>query len=165
MRRIKNLIMFFCLLAQWSSSCYAQDKIPGIIVEMNNGQKIEYKLADNPKLAFDGTTITLTTNEITVEYKPTDLKKVTTGDVQNDNTGVHDLEQDVTQGTIQAEGGFVRLSGFTPNEPVRIYSLSGVLTTAYSIPDAGTLIISISSLPTGISIIKTNNQSIKITKR
>ena len=45
---------------------YAQDKVPGIIVELANGQKVEYRLADNPKFVFDGQTIKLTAEGVAV---------------------------------------------------------------------------------------------------
>ena len=67
---------------------YAQDKVPGIIVELANGQKVEYRLADNPKFVFDGQTIKLTAESVAVEYTPSELAKVTTGEVEG-ATGNH----------------------------------------------------------------------------
>ena len=141
---------------------YAQDKVPGIIVELANGQKVEYRLADNPKFVFDGQTIKLTAEGVAVEYTPSELAKVTTGEVEN-VTGIEELKSQ--QGDIKVEAGFARLSGFTAGEAVKIYSIGGSLVATHYVESDGSLVIPISSLPSGISIIKTNQQTIKITKR
>lgn len=141
---------------------YAQDKVPGIIVELANGQKVEYKLSDNPKFVFDGQTITLTADGVKVEYIPSELAKVMTGEVEG-TTGIEEME--TQSGDIKVEAGFARLSGFTAGEAVRVYSIGGSLVTTRYIESDGSLVIPISTLPSGISIIKTNQQTIKITKR
>lgn len=141
---------------------YAQDKVPGIIVELANGQKVEYKLSDNPKFVFDGQTITLTANGVKVEYIPSELAKVMTCEVEG-TTGIEEME--TQSGDIKVEAGFARLSGFTAGEAVRVYSIGGSLVTTRYIESDGSLVIPISTLPSSISIIKTNQQTIKITKR
>lgn len=156
-----SLIVFYLVIGVTSG--FAQDKVQGIIVELNSGKKIEYRLVDHPKLLFDGNKITLTTDEVMVEYTPVDLKKVMTGEVDNIETDIQELP--LSQGNIKVESGFVQLSGFDVGETVRVYSVNGGLTASYKTGSEGSLVISISSLPSGISIIKTINQSIKITKR
>ena len=141
---------------------YAQDKVPGIIVELANGQKVEYKLSDNPKFVFDGQTITLTADGVQVEYTPSELAKVMTGDVEG-ATGI--VETEKQSGDIKVEDGFVRLKGFSAGEAVHVYSVSGTQMASYQISSDGSLVIPVSALPSGISIIKTNQQTIKITKR
>ncbi len=159
--KIKSLLVFGLLT--WGGLCsYAQDKVPGIIVELTNGQKIEYRLSDNPKLVFDGQTITLTADGVSVEYTPSELAKVTTGEVEN-ATGIEELKSQ--QGDIKVEAGFARLSGFTAGEVVRVYSVGGSLVATHYVESDGSLVIPISSLPSGISIIKTNQQTIKITRK
>lgn len=155
--------MVFEFLALGSSLGYAQDKVPGIIVELANGEKIEYRLTDNPKMEFDGQTITLTADGVHVEYSPLQLLKVRTGDVQSDGSGIAELASQ--EGEIMLDAGFVRLSGFKAGETVCVYSLSGLLTASYQISSDGSLMLPVPSLPSGISIIKVNQQTIKITKR
>ena len=141
----------------------AQDMVPGIIVELANGQKIEYRIADKPKMVFDGSKITLTAEGVIVEYTPTELLKVTTGEVKN--TGADIKEMVIPIGDIKVDAGFVRLSGFAIGESVNIYSVSGIIHASYQISNDGSHVIPISSLPLGISIIKVNNQSVKITRK
>ena len=155
--------MVLTFLIMGSFKVQAQDMVPGIIVELANGQKIEYRIADKPKMVFDGSKITLTAEGVTVEYTPTELLKVTTGEVKNTGTDIKEMV--IQSGNIKVNEGFVRLSGFAVGESVNVYSVSGILKTSYQISSDGPLVIPISSLPLGISIIKVNNQSVKITRK
>lgn len=162
MKQNRLLMAVFLFLTGGLGVCNAQNKVLGIIVELANGQKVEYRLSDNPKFVFDGQTITLTADGVKVEYTPNELVKVVTGEVE-DATGIKEME--TQQGSIKVEAGFVRLKGFASDEAVRVYSISGTLTASYFTSADGSLLIPLSSLPSGISIIKTNKQTIKITKR
>lgn len=161
MRLTKLLLMVFGLFAVGGLNGYAQDKVPGIIVELTTGEKIEYRLMDIPKLMFNGQTITLTADGVRVEYLPSELAKVTTGEVKDVSS---DIEELIPQtGNVSVESGFVRLSGFKDGECVRIYSVGGTLTASYKTIN-GSLVIPILMLPSGVSIIKINQQTIKISK-
>lgn len=160
--RTKSLVVLW-LLTVGSIYGYAQDKVPGIIVELSSGAKVEYRLADNPKMVFDGQTIKLTAEGVAVEYTPTELVKVTPSEVADINSGLGEVV--AKQGDIKVEAGFVKLMGFAVNEAVRVYSVGGSLTATYYTSADGLLVIPVSTLPSGISIIKISKQSIKITKR
>ena len=162
MKRKKKFLMLFSFLLVGGVNGYAQDKVPGIIVELANGQKVEYRLTDNPKFVFDGQTITLTADGVQVEYTPSELAKVMTGEVE-DATGIEETE--TQSGDIKVEDGFVRLKGFSAGEAVHVYSVSGTQMASYQISSDGSLLIPVSALPSGISIIKTNQQTIKITRK
>lgn len=158
-----RLLIVFCSLLLGFSHGYAQNKVLGIIIEMTNGEKMEYRLVDNPLMLFDGKTITLTADDIKVEFTPKELQKVMMGDVENVVNAINEVV--TNQGTAEVNSGFVRLSGFQSGETVRVYNIAGILADTFKIYEDGTLVISISSLPSGTSIIKTNKQSIKISKR
>ena len=160
--KLKSLVVF-TLLVTSNFYCNAQNKVPGVIVELANGQKVEYRLVDKPKLVYDGSKITLTAEGVVVEYTPSNLKKVMTGEVENVPSGIE--EYATPQSDIRIDAGFIRLSGFKANEDVRVYSVTGNIIASYSTNADGTLVIPISSMPSGISIIKANKQSIKITKQ
>lgn len=159
----RSSLLLLTFLIVGSFKVHAQDTVPGIIVELANGQKIEYRIADKPKMVFDGSKITLTAEGVTVEYTPTELLKVTTGEVKNTGTDIKEMV--VQSGDIKVNEGFVRLNGFAVGESVNVYSVSGILQASYQTSGDGSLIIPISTLPLGISIIKVNNQSVKITRK
>lgn len=159
--RSSLLVLSFLIVGNFKVQ--AQDMVPGVIVELANGQKFEYRIADKPKMVFDGSKITLTTEGVTVEYTPNELLKVTTGEVKNTGTDIKEMV--IPFGDIKVNAGFVRLNGFATGEFVNVYSVIGILQASYQISDDGSLVIPISYLPIGISIIKVNNQSVKITRK
>ena len=158
----KQLLLLALSAVMWGQSM-AADKVPGAIIELSSGKTVEIALTDNPKMTFDGTTVKLTAVNVNVEYTPAEIVKVTIGEVESSVSGISSME--TSQATISVEGGFVRLSGFSANEAVKVYTLSGVETSSFETDASGSLAISISSLPQGISIIKASNQIIKITRK
>ena len=158
----KQLLLLALSAVMWGQSL-AADKVPGAIIELSSGKTVEIALTDNPKMTFDGTTVKLTAVNVNVEYTPAEIVKVTIGEVESSVSGISSME--TSQATISVEGGFVRLSGFSANEAVKVYTLSGVETSSFETDASGSLAISISSLPQGISIIKASNQIIKITRK
>ena len=160
--KIRKRLLGFVFVALTPFYVHAQNTVSGIIVELSSGQKVEYRLADNPKLVFDGQTVTLTTDKVRVEYKPTELAKVTPVELEK-TTGIEQIETET--GAIKLESDFVRLSGFAAGETVRVSSISGSQTAAYQIASDGSLVIPLSSLPSGITVIKVNQQSIKIIRK
>ena len=159
---MKKLLFFLLslLFVLGKMNSFAQDKVKGIIVELSSGKKMEFRLDDHPKLVFDGQTIKLTADGVQVEYAPLDLMKLTMGQVSNVSSGIE--ERTSAQNDIKVEAGFVRLNGFKEGDSITVYSSNGAKLAEYRIGFNGSLVIPISSLPTGISVIKTNKQFIKI---
>ena len=159
---MKKLLFFLLslLFVLGKMNSFAQDKVKGIIVELSSGKKMEFRLDDHPKLVFDGQTIKLTADGVQVEYAPLDLMKLTMGQVSNVSSGIE--EHTSAQNDIKVEAGFVRLNGFKEGDSIAVYSSNGAKLAEYRIGFNGSLVIPISSLPTGISVIKTNKQFIKI---
>lgn len=156
--KISILVFFLFILGQVKT--FSQDKVKGIIVELNSGKKMEFRLDDHPKFVFDGQIIRLTADGVQVEYAPLDFMKLTMGEVSNVSSGIE--EDTSTQKDIKVEAGFIRLNGFNVSDAVTVYSSNGTKLAEYRIGRDGSFVIPISSLPTGMSIIKANKQSIKI---
>ena len=164
MMKDKTFLLIVFLLAIVSNTrCLGHEKVQGIIVELSSGEKMEYRLKDHPKMTYDGQTIKLTADGVSLSYTPSEITKVTTGEVDDVSNGIEELKS--STGEISINTGFVRLSGFQPNESVRVYSMDGKIRTNYQTLADGSLVISLSNLPLGISIIKVNKETIKITKR
>lgn len=140
---------------------FAKDKVQGIIIQLSTGENVECMLSDNPKMVFDGTTVTITAANLTLKVTPSEIKKVMMGTV-DDTSGIDDAK--INSSLVELNEDYVRLSGFTSCEEIKVYSASGVLYGAYRASTDGNFILPMSSLPIGISIIKSNKQSIKISK-
>lgn len=157
------LLIVFLLTVVGNTRCFAQAMVQGIIVELSSGEKLEYRLADHPKMVFDGQTVELTADGISLSYTPSEIAKVTIGEVDDVSSGIKEMES--SSGEISVNSGFVRFSGFLPNEPVRVYSMDGIIRATYHTLSDGSLVVPLSNLPSGISIIKVNKETIKITRR
>ena len=163
MNRLKKLLYVFILLFLEDMYVSAQNMVPAIIVELSSGKKVEFLLADKPKIVFDGQTIKLTANGIYIEYTPTEFVKVSTGEIQSNDSGIEELIPHHENIVVEAE--FICLKGFNSGDTVRIYSVEGNLTALYQISTNGSISIPISTLPSDVFIIKTNKQSIKMIKK
>lgn len=146
-----------------SISAHATDKVPKVIVELLSGGTIEIALANNPTIVFDGKKVKLTSKNENAEYDPSDILKVKVGEVDAADTGIKVIQE--KNGQIIVKEGFVRLAGFPANEAISVYSLKGVLITTFKTDANGSCTIDVQILPSGISIIKIQNESIKITRR
>lgn len=146
-----------------SVSIRATDKVPGVIVELSSGGSIEIALANNPKMIFDGKKIKITSTRDNAEYEPSDILKVKVGEVDAADTEIDGIQDE--KGQIKTEGGFVRLTGFPANETISIFSINGVLVDTFRTDANGSCTIDLKNLPSGISIFKAQNESIKITRR
>jgi hypothetical protein len=152
----------FLLFMLFSAMTTLAEKVSGVIVELSSGGTLEIAMAYNPKIFFDGKVIKLTATDVNVEYTPSEIKKVRIAEVDGIGTGINASEN--LSGSIQVEEGFVRLTGFAANEAVEVFSISGVMTAAFRTSANGSCTIDLRSLPSGVSIVKVQKQSIKITR-
>ena len=159
---MKKLYLLLLFVRFSFINAFASGKVPGVIINLSNGEKVEFVLSDNPKMFFDGTTITITTANLNLSLTPNEVMKVSVGDV-DDTSGIADAVSNSS--TIETKDGFVRLSGFVSGEEIKVYYASGVQYSSYNVSSDGTLIMSTSSLSNGVSIIKSNKQSIKVSKK
>lgn len=158
MKKLLLLLMPFL-----SVSTQATDKVPGVIVELSSGGTIEIALINSPKIVFDGKKIKITSTKDNAEYAPSDIIKVKVDEVDANDTGINSIQDE--KGQIKYEGGFVRLTGFPANETISVFSINGVLVNTFRTDANGSYTIDLMNLPSGMSIIKTRNESIKITRR
>lgn len=158
MKKLLLLLMLFL-----SVNIQAADKVSGVIVELSSGGTIEIALDNNPKMVFDGKKVKITSMKDNAEYEPSDILKVKVGEVDAADTGIIGIQDE--KGQIKTEGGFVRLTGFSANETISVFSINGALVNTFRTDANGSCTIDLKILPSGISIIKIQNESIKITRR
>lgn len=169
MKKLKSLLIAFATAI--SGSLMGQELAKCIVIETTDGEKMECFLSANPKLQQNNDVVTLTYTDIigetdkinTVEFKTLQILKVYFSEAALPSAinGVKASEES----RINIEAGMIHFSGYQADEKVRVYSLSGQFILEASVPANGELTLSVSSLPKGVSIIKTNNQSIKITRQ
>lgn len=159
------IIRLFLLLILFVSlnRVLAQEKEICVIVELSSGKQIGYRLVDHPRLVFNGKNIKLTSDKVSVEFVPSELVRLMIGELEIASTEI--AEETLWQNDIKLKADNIHLNGFDEGDVVSIYSVSGIHLMIYHVEATGSLIIPFASLPKGISVINTPQQSIKVIKR
>ena len=154
--------MLFLTLATASvGSLRAQAVADCVVVETTDGERMEYLLSDLPRITQSADAVTLTTSNTSVELSAESISKVYLA--VSSPTAVQKVKTPV--GSALLKESLLFLSGFQPGERVSLYHADGRLLMHRSISSGGTLTLSLEQLPSGIYIVKTNHQSIKIIKK
>lgn len=133
-----------------------------VVVETAAGQRMEYLLSDLPRIVHNDATVTLSTSNATVEFQTSEVAKVYVSTTSNHVVAVRDMTDG---GHVRVSGDAVCLSGYSPREAVSLYTTDGKLLKQYATDDQGRLAVTLSRLHAGIYVLKTNQQSIKFTKK
>ena len=131
-----------------------------VVIETTFGERMVCQFSENPKLSPDKEFVLLATTRLTVQYRAKDISKVYIADRETS-----DVDASTIKGGIVVEEDIVQIKGLNANEPTSIYALAGKIQKTYHASQDGELTILLSELKAGIYIIKTNKQSIKVTKR
>ncbi len=152
-RLISLFLMLYCL------SGIAQTK--HVVLETTFGERMICQFSENPKLVHNDKTVTLTTTRVTITYQASEITKVyIDGDSSSGISGTS-----VEKGKLTLSDDAIYLSGLSASEQVRVYTTNGKLISSHKTTENGDLILSLSNLPKGLYIIKTKNQSFKITRK
>ena len=135
-----------------------------VVVETTDGQRAEYLLTEQPQLRYDGQTVTFTTTAVTVEYVTAQVSRVFFDKATPTPTAIAPTTAKTTD-KLTFSTDHAIISGLQPGEEARICSLSGSLVATFQANGDGTLTIDLGSLPAGVSIINTSNQSFKVTRK
>ena len=162
---MKKLVIAFLTLATASAgSLRAQTVANCVVVETTGGGRMEYLLSSLPRITQTADAVTLTTATATVELQPSEIVKVYLSVTEvTDVKSVGRME--TADGSFSLSGDRVLLSGYRAGEKVSLYSADGRLLRQLSVGSDGRLCVSLSSQPSGIYIIRTSHQSVKITKK
>ena len=151
------LLLFMLLLPQWAS---AQEAYKCVVVETMDGERMEYLLSDNPRIVHHDGLVTLATNSVNVDFPTSNVLKVYLSD-----TATRISHAKKAEGEICLQENAVLLKEFSANESVHFYSSDGRLLWKQVTDSNGRLTVSLSSLQQGIYILKTNHQTLKISRK
>jgi len=133
---------------------------------LNDGKRVAYALADNPKVINGDGKITVVDNDITIEYPLTNVHKYVLG-VGTDYETVLKIGSVSTelQGSMKQSAGTLILQGFKAGSSVMVYAINGTLVTRSAIGSDGYLEMLLSHYPVGFYIVKVESQTFKFMKR
>jgi hypothetical protein len=144
-----SLLALFC-----SIIAKAEDK--SLIITFSDNTTQTFILSALPQITMANNKMKISAGSTTAEY---DLYKIKTFTFSG-TTGIENIENN---SSIIAEGDRIIVEGANAN--VRIFSVDGKTTTLKTTSLSNSTIIDISSLGRGIYIIKTNDKTLKISKK
>lgn len=165
MKHLRKLKLLFVAIALFSYShiCHADDTgDESVILWYTNGEKTCYLLSDKPVITYSGENVVLTATDVDIEVPMDDIERIT---IDKQTTGIKPDVSGQPQGHIAVNSDGAQLSGFEKGMKVYLYQVNGVLISQYTIPESGSLNISLNGMERGIYIIKAGRSTIKIARK
>ena len=134
-----------------------------LVVLTKDNVKTEFLLADKPMVKFEGKSLRITSAKADVTYMLADIIRFTY--INNNPTGITTLSEDEDPTEFSYADGSIVLSNLKKGALVAVYSLDGKLVQQLKANHQGTYRISLSSLPTGVYVVKADTITYKIMKR
>lgn len=158
----QRLLALLVMVTGGSLAVWAQSTSTYIVIWQQSGRTLSYALSSQPEITYAGDTLVLSYNNVTVEYPVADILKITFSDKATDiaqgaASGQHELI------TVTPDG--VSLQGFEAGMPVRLYTSAGQVVTSLSTHADGSLLLSLSSFPTGVYVVKAGKSTLKVLHR
>ena len=142
------MALFCCIIAK------AEDK--SLIITFNDNTTQTFVLSTLPQITMANNKMTILAGATTAEY---DLYKIKTF-IFSGTTSIRNIEDN---SEIKTEGNKIIIEGTNAN--VRIFSIDGKSTTIKTTNTSNSTVIDISSLNSGVYIIKANDKTVKISKQ
>lgn len=164
MRKSRHLpIMLLIAMLAMPTAMQAADKQNTLIVLTKNNVLHEFVLADKPMVTFEGTQLKVTCEKASASatFNLSDVIRFTYDG--KDATGIDEMT--VKPAEVSMEEGVLVISQMKANSTVNVFAMDGKLVRQLTAQRAGTYRLSLSSLPTGVYIVKADNITYKITKR
>ncbi len=130
-----------------------------ISIHQKDGMVMNYYFTDKPVVSYSGSDLVLTSSSVTVQYPLHTLRKMTIEGV-GDATAIDEVVVPDTEFSFSEEGANVR--GEKPGTPFYVFDMKGMKCAEGTIDAEGKANIRLSSLPSGIYIVKTQSTSFKI---
>ena len=134
---------------------------PQLKVWKKDGSTVLYALNEQPVTTFSDNKLVIKTSSATIEYPLADIQRYTYEGVE---TGIESIESDNSM-LVKQEKDKLSLRNLKAGEEVRLYSSSGSLLQIVKSNGTEPVVISLSSRPQGVYIVKSGNETIKLMKR
>lgn len=159
MKRIVFLCCLFCSL--FANSMRAASDTPFYLVVWTQGGPVYYAFEEQPVVNYDGAeNFLVRTTKVEVQYPVADVQKFTLTEEMPTA-----IQQVAANDGFRFSGNAVSFTSLRPESAVRVYNPSGMLIGTVITSADGTAHLSLSELPKGIYVIKTEKFTHKIIKK
>lgn len=131
-----------------------------LVIWQKDGSKVYYSLDEQPKTTFTTEDLVITTSTKTINYPLSQIQRYT---YEGGSLGINDIK---TQGVaISHHGEDIIMIGLPIGKSISIYSIDGKQLLSRLSDGSNRQTLSLSTLPTGVYIIKAETINYKFTKR
>lgn len=155
---MKKILLTATLMAFITSWSFAE---PQLKVWKKDKSTVLIALAEKPVTTFSDNKLVIKTSSATVEYPLADIQRYTYEGVE---TGIESIDSDNSV-LVKQEKNKLLLANLKAGAEVRLYNSSGSLLQIVKSNGTDPVVISLSSRPQGVYIVKSGNETIKLMKR
>ncbi len=158
---MKKVLCTFMLMLM-ASFAKADDGNVSLVVWTKDGTQAIYELQQRPLVTFEGTDLVITGDGIEAKYPTANLVRFTYMNVPADGI----LDKDADNEQVRYTDSQLIITQLKAGSVVSVYTADGRLVDSRTKPDGGTLRLPLSSLGTGVYIVKINgSQTFKIARK
>ena len=156
----RNILLLLLLHVAFLANLKAQKNEPCVVVEQTDGTNAEYSLSTQPVIKCIGTTLVLSTTKLRIEMLVTNVAKVY---LDSGSSGVESIQEQPV--SYHIAGNALYVQGIAPNSIVSLYDIDGLMLARQEADENGVLSLLLGQHPSGVIIVKANNQSFKIVRK
>lgn len=160
MKRRKMLLLLFCLVTALTTT-EAQTADQRLVVWQKNGEKVYIDLTEQPVTTFEDGQLVITTSDNTCLIYP--LESILRYTYEEAATEIARLPHEQTV-QISSDGTAVTFYNLKPGATVSLYAANGILMDQRTAREGSSITLSIANQPSGLYLVKSGNQTIKMMK-
>ena len=159
---IRN-ILFIIILFVTPLIAAASNEPTVLLVNLKGGEIHRFTLSEKPVITFDSEHVFINSSAFSTVYE--NVEKIYFQD--NTTTSVKNIDEQVHPrfSFKFTDGHTITVIGCTKTDRLAVYSINGAKVSADVERTAESIVVDLTSVPSGIYIIRVNTQSFKIQKR
>ena len=153
------LLTLLLLPAQTLFARVAEENVTCMVLTLTDGTVNRFALTDTPKVTYEGENLVVSTGDEQFTTAFSGISQITFEQV---STGISEMVGESQKPVFTP--GQARFEGLKNHATVSIYTVDGKMLSSVRANEEGTVSIDLSTLPQGIYVLRTPNQSYKIKK-
>ncbi len=136
----------------------AQDNAT-LVLWLSDGTKTDIEVSQLPQIKFENDKVIITSSVLNMEYKAEEVLRFT---YKGEGTAISPIHDEAG---VSQENGRLVFHGISSANQVSVYSTNGMRIPVSLSNNGGFYSLSLSTIPTGVYILKVNGKTSKFTKK
>ena len=155
---MRRKLLALTMLLGIGTFSFAQDN-KTLVVWLADGTQTDIEVSQQPQIKFGSGKVIITSSVLNMEYNANEVLRFT---YKGEGTAISPIHEEAG---ISQEDGRLVFHGITSADQVTIYSTNGMRIPVSIVTADGHYSISLSSIPSGVYILKVNGKTSKFTKK